>query len=513
MTFIRAIIIFAACILLQTEFLSAQKQRKIEIVNAETLEFDEKIGNRARRLIGNVVFKHEGAMMYCDSAYFYTEINTVDAYNNVRIDQGDSLSLEGEVLRYEGNTKMAMVRNNVVLRHFNSYLETDSIDFDRNINMGYYYSGGNIYDDDNHLFSKRGYYYADDKDYYAVDNVVLTNPDYVIYCDTLRYNTDTHIAYFYGPTTIISDSNFIYCENGYYNTELNLASFSENAYLISQQTILKGDSLFYNRNNRMGQAFKHVSITDTIENVTAYGHYGWYYEDPQKAMLTDSVLVEYVNEGDTLFMHSDTIYIDIDSADHKLIRAFGMVQVYRYDLQARCDSLVYCSADSVVEMFGSPVLWAEENQLTGEKMELHFADGKANYAEITGYAFIVQPEDSLNYNQIQGRRLIAYINNNDVYRVDIFNDSQTLYFIRDESSEEITGVNKTLCTNMVVYRNEKKIEKIVFYEKPDGIIIPIEQLTEADAFLKDFRCLEQYRPKSKDDIFIWIPISTKTTEK
>lgn len=506
MQLLRVLSVLLLCILLQHTVAKAQKQRKIEIVDAGTLEYDERIGNRAKRLKDHVVFSHEGAMMYCDSAYFYSETNSVRAFNNIRIEQGDSLGMSGTNMRYDGNTRMAKVRDNVVLKHYGSYLKTDSLNFDRNINMAYYFNGGNIYDGDNHLVSKRGYYYSDDKDYFAVDDVVLTNPKYKIICDTLRYNTETGITYFYGPTTIVSDSNTIYCENGYYDTKLDLASFSENACLYSGQQILCGDSLFYDRNLRMGKAFNNVSVIDTLENVTAYGNYGIYYEDPQKAMLTDSVLVVYVNEGDTLFMHSDTVHIDIDSANNKLVRAFRHVQVFKDDVQARCDSLVYNSADSVSEMFGKPVVWSQGNQLSGEKMIVHFCDDKADYAEITGYALIVQQEDSVYFNQIQGRHLIAYLRDNDVYKVEIYNDSQTIYFIRDDKTQELSGLNKIVCTNMVIYREDKKVERIQFFEKPDGIIIPIDQLKEPDAFLIDFKWYEQYRPQGKDDIFIWVPI-------
>jgi len=101
---------------------------------------------------------------------------------------------------------------------------------------------------------------------------------------------------------------------------------------------------------------------------------------------------------------------------------------------------------------------------------------------------------------------VAYFRDNDVCRVEIYNDSQTIYFIRDENTQELTGLNKIFCTDMIIYREDKKVERIKFFEKPDGIIIPIDQLKEADAFLKDFKWYEKYRPQSKDDIFMWIPI-------
>ena len=482
---------------------TAQQIRKIEIISAKSMEYDEKIGNRAMRLIGDVVLKHEDAYMYCDSGYLYRETNSFKAFNNVKILQGDSLLLTGTSLDYFGNTKLAKMRDSVVLKHYNSYLETDSLNYDRNDDVAYYFGGGEIFDIENHLVSKRGYYYTNDKEYIAVDSVILVNPQYKMYADTLKYNTETEIAYFYGPTNIISDSNFIYCENGFYDTRKDLSAFSENAYLINGEQTLKGDSLFYDRNKRMGEAFINVSVIDTVENLIAEGNYALYFETPQHAMLVDSVFVTYITDGDSVFMNADTVLIDIDTADNKLIRAYRHVQVFKSDAQARCDSLVYNSVDSISEMFGKPIIWAEGNQLTSDKMELHFVDDEAHHVIMMGYAFIVNPEDTVHFSQIKGRKLVAYFRENDIYKIDIFNDSQTLYYVRDEETEELIGRNKVVCNDMVVFRNNKTVEKILFYDKPDGNLTPIEQLLPENSFLPDFIWLDEYRPKSKFDIFYW----------
>ncbi|MDD4217769.1 MAG: OstA-like protein, partial [Bacteroidales bacterium] len=191
-----------------------KKPAKVEIVHANSLEYDESTGVKAKKLLGKVVFKHEEAFMFCDSAYFYDNTNTIEAYSNVRIKQGDTILFIGKYLEYDGNSKIAKMRDSVILKHRESLLLTDSLDYDRNLDIAYYFNGGKIFHDNNKLYSRRGYYFLKKKDYYAVDTVVLVSPQYDIYSDTLRYNTDSAISYFYGPTDIVADSNFIYCENG-----------------------------------------------------------------------------------------------------------------------------------------------------------------------------------------------------------------------------------------------------------------------------------------------------------
>ncbi len=484
----------------------SQSVRKIEIIRANSLEFDQRTGIQAKRLLGNVVFKHDEAFMFCDSAYFYDQKNFIEAFSNVRIIQGDSLLLFGQRLSYDGETKIAKMRDSVILKHQGAFLLTDSLDYDRVLDVGYYFQGGTIFDGDNRLRSRRGYYYAKENVYYAVDTVRLRNPQYTIFSDTLKYDTETSIAYFFGPTHIVSDSNFIYCENGFYNTETDVASFSENAWLKSGQNILRGDSLFYDRKIRFGEAFQNVSVHDSVENITAYGHYGYYFEEPQFAMLTDSVLVVYVSEGDSIFMSSDTVYISVDNADNKLVRAFYKVQVYKSDMQARCDSLVYSSADSIAELFYDPVVWLENAQLTADFMSMHFIDNDPVKAILDQSAFIIEHVDSVYFNQVKGRKIIAHIRDKEVYKAEIFANAETLYYVEDEEEQELMAQNKVLSSNITVFISDKSIDRIWFYEKPDGHTIPLELLTNEQLYLKDFKNLEKYRPKSKNDIFIWLPI-------
>jgi lipopolysaccharide export system protein LptA len=333
--------------------------------------------------------------------------------------------------------------------------------------------------------------------------VVLKNPQYVLYSDSLRYNTESAIAYFYGPTNIVSDSNYIYCENGNYNTQSAQAAFSENAWLRSGSNYLMGDSLFYDRKIRYGEAFMNVSVIDTVENLNAYGDYGYYYENPRNAMLTENAEVIYVSDGDSIFMHSDTVYISVDSLDYKLIRAFYKVQVFKSDVQARCDSLTFYSKDSIAHMFYKPVIWSEKNQITADHIEVHFLNKSPDKFFLNGNAFSIEQYDSVHFNQMKGRKISGYIVEKKIRKVDLHNDCQTIYYVVDEEVNQIIALNKVVSTNMTIWFKDDKIERIWFYEKPDGETIPIEQLKNEQTLLKDFRWLDEYRPKAREDIFIW----------
>jgi lipopolysaccharide export system protein LptA len=220
----------------------AQAPKQVE-QTAEYMEFDQNIAGGAYRLISNVKFTHEGAQMYCDSAYYYPGSNSLDAFSRVHINQADTMNLYGEFLHYDGNTRIAQVRRNVRLVGRNTKLTTRALDFDLGRNIGYYTSHADIESGENQLSSQQGYYYSNQNMYYFRDSVILRNPDYTMYSDTLKYNTTTNVAYFFGPTDIIGDSSYIHCEDGWYNTETNKSMLKEKALVKNKKQIIKGDSL------------------------------------------------------------------------------------------------------------------------------------------------------------------------------------------------------------------------------------------------------------------------------
>ncbi|MFC2099034.1 OstA-like protein [Bacteroidota bacterium] len=287
--------------------LQAQEKRQVEILNSDYMEFDRNIGSGVVKYVGDVAFKQEDMLLYCDSAWFFSEENIVLAYDSVHIIQADTLHLYGDILKYYGNEKLAEVRENVTLIDKETVLTTDHLDFDLESNVGYYEHHGHLVNGDNTLDSERGYYYSNIKTVYFMDSVVIVNPDYDIYADTLRYNTVTEVAHFLGPTEILSPDNYIYCENGWYDTKNNISQFNENAYLESSGQYLSGDSLYYERDLGMGKAFESVELYDSASNVILRGKYAIYFEEPEYAMLTDSTLLIQISDEDSLFVHADTL--------------------------------------------------------------------------------------------------------------------------------------------------------------------------------------------------------------
>ncbi len=499
-------LVFIFLLVLEIFFVSelvAQQKEQINIKNSDLFEFGKNRVGGARRFIGNVIFEHQNATMYCDSAYLYSKKNIIHAYSNVHVSRGDTIHLYGDYMLYNGNTNIGKFRNNVRMEDDQTTLYTDSLNFNNALNIGYYFEGGRIINEENTLTSDIGYYYSNDDLFFYKDDVVLVNPDYTIYCDTLKYNTEQKKAYFLGPTDIFSEENYIYAENGWYKTAEKKFQFNQNARLENKEQILTGDSLYYDELFGLGIAIQNVVMTDTVENIILKGNYAFYIKEPESILITDSaLLIQVSNLTDSLFLHADTISSKYDTSGiHRILKAYHKVQIYKEDFQARCDSMVYNFKDSVITMHTDPVIWAEGNQMTAEKVEIHMKDDELDFFRLIKTAFIISQKDTSSYDQIRGKEMFGYIRNRQLHRIDVFGNGQTIYFTVDEKEDEIIGVNFAEGSDLKIYMKNGALSRINLIKQPAGTLYPLDQLAQKK--LKDFRWLEQLRPKSKKDIFYW----------
>ena len=467
-------------------------------------EYDKAIGPEVQRILGNVIFRHDSTWLYCDSAYLNEEKNTVHAFGNVHVKASDTLNLFGDSLRYDGNTKVAKFKSNVKLVDNQTILTTDTLVYDRKTRIAQYDYWGKIVNDKNILVSKHGYYYTDRKEFFFKEKVIMINPDHIMHSDTLKYNTVTEVSWFFGPSTIVSKDkeDSIYCENGWYNTRYDQARFSKRAKIYHKEQFLTGDSLYYERKNGFGQAFRHAFLFDTLQNVALTGNYGEIRRREGFAFMTDSAMAIIIEKKkDSLFLHSDTIRGTFDDNQNiKNVFAFYRAKFYRSDLQGMCDSMVYHGPDSTFFMYHEPVIWSEKNQLTGDTVSLTLRNGQLDSMVFYNSAFIISMDDTNKFNQIKGRNMIAHFLRNQLYRIRILGNAETIYFTR-EDDRSLIGINKAVSSDMLIFLDDNKLKSITYIGEPSAVLYPEKDVSPYDLRLRNFRWLEQYRPRQKSDIF------------
>jgi lipopolysaccharide export system protein LptA len=291
--------LFVYILLLVAATATAQRKPKTTIVNLIRSNRTVGVKRNGEDVIKvyQGVFQQENSTLRSDSAYFYPQKNSFDAFGNVNINQGDTLNVYGDKLYYNGNTHVALVTDNVRLVDRDATLTTNYLTYNTATRIGTYTGGGKLVNKDNTLISKNGYYFASTRDAYFRYNVVLTTIDATIRTDTLRYNSGTRISYFYGPTHIIGkDKDTLYTEKGDYNTITEQAFFSRKNLYTQTTKSLKGDSLFFDRLKGYGRAVRNVTFNDNEQKVTIKGHLGTYYKSNERVVITQSPYAIFITE-------------------------------------------------------------------------------------------------------------------------------------------------------------------------------------------------------------------------
>jgi len=478
---------------------------KVYLLHSDVLK-KNKLNPEAQILVGDVAFRHDSIYMYCDSACFYEKTNSLEAFDNVKMVQGDTLFLYGDYLFYDGNTQIAQVRNNVRMENRTITLETDSLNYDRIANLGYYFDGGSLMDEENVLTSDWGEYSPATKMSVFNFDVKLLNPKFTLTSDTLRYNTVSKVASIVGPSNIESDENHIYSELGFYNTQFGQAELLNRSVLTNDGKQLTGDSLFYDRNRGYGEAFFNVEFSDTINKNMLRGNYCRYNELTEYAFATDRAVAVDFSQGDSLFLHADTLqlytyHLDTDSMFREM-RAFHKVRIYRTDVQGVCDSLVFSSKDTCLTMYEDPILWNAQQQLLGEEIRVYMNDSTIDWAHIQNQALSVEKLDSVNFNQVAGKEMKAYFKDGEMRQVDVINSVRVVYYWMEKDST-LMGMNVSETSELSVFLENRKMKKMLMKPKTNGTFYPMDQLPADKMKLDNFAWFDYVRPLDKMDIFNW----------
>lgn len=469
-----------------------------------------KNGERIDRVIDNVVFVQNTTTIYCDSAWFYKSRNVVEAFGRVRIVEGDSITITARHLEYDGNTKKAKLRNNVVFTKLaRARLYTDFLDYDRMANEARYYNGGRLVDSINTLVSRKGYYDATSNFASFKRDVKVTNPDYIMTSDSLRYNAHTKIIYFVTETDVVDkDTNTFNYQSGLYNT-LTRTFDSSKGKGRSQNYTIEGDKFFFDDIKKISKVRGNVVMKSLEENMTIYSQASDTYNNNFAKVYDRAYIAKVTEEGDTLFITADTL-VSIDDVDPKKKRllAYHNVKIFKNDLQGKADSLEYRSADSILYFYNKPVLWSDGNQMTADSISMLIENNSISKIFMDFNSFVISQDTSQNFNQIKGRKMIADFRKGKLNKVFVNGNGESIYFALDEKTGLLTGMNNVLCSNIIIRFRDGKVSNISFIKQPDGNFIPPHEITEENTRLTDFKWRADERPIKSDVVKVQAPAPT-----
>jgi hypothetical protein len=526
-------------VLLNTVAVNAQQRvdtlqagKILNVLFADRMNFQKlDSGNQFISLVGNVKVNQGKTLFYADSAVLNQKLNTLEAFGHVHINDADSVQTYSDYLKYLGKEKKAYLKKAVKLTDGKGVLTTDELEYDVNTKIGTYLKAGKVVNGTTVLTSKEGYYYGETRDVYFKNKVVLTDPDYKIYTDTLLYNTYTNVATFVCPTRIITGSRKIKTRDGYYDLKNKKAYFGKRPEIEDSTGTLKADEAAYNDSTGKGE-FKGNVVYKGKDSASGYDLISNKLETDSKKgsfRATQSPILIIKQSKDSIFVRADTLYSarlsdllmeksvpnvrdtiigtflkidkkDTDSTSDKFFEAYSHVRIYSDSMQAVGDSLFYGLKDSVFRLFKTPVAWAQENQISGDTIYLYMANKKPEKIKVWEHAMAISHAGSEFYNQVIGKTINAFFVDGKInYLRSKGSPAESVYYGVDDYGK-FFGVNKATSDVIDMYFKDGKPDKVVFRNKLEGTTYPMRQVDHELIKVKGFKWLEKRRPKTKFQI-------------
>lgn len=481
-------------------------------------------------LTGNVTFSKGGMLMYCDSAHYFPGSESMDAFSNVRMVQGDTLEVTGDSMIYRSYDQLARLFGNPVkMRNRDVTLETEEFTYDLFSEFGYYTVGGVLTDAQNRLVSLEGEYVPATKEATFYTNVKLNsitegNDTLYIYTDTLYYNTASHIAELNSPSLIINKTDTIFTTDGVYDTNTKVANLYEHSIVrMGRGTTLEGDTLFYDRLAGYGWARGNMALVDSAKQSTLQGDYGYYDQNIDSAYVTGRALAMEYSQGDTLYLHGREIFSfrNIDTIRHQedtiamkpayveydttqIVVAHPRVRFYRSDMQGVCDSMRFEQRDSTLYMFRHPIVWSDERQIFGNVIQLHMNDSTIDRATLPDFGFSAEHVDGEFFNQISGKEMIAYFRDGEMEKIDI-NGNVEAIMLPQESDSTYNKIINTESSYLTADFKNRELLRMKMWPETSGTVTPLYLAKKSLYYLSKFKWYTGIRPLSPEDVFIIPP--------
>lgn len=504
--------------------------RTIEIISAKNLR-QITLGNGSvfQTLAGNAKVKQGNTILEGDSIVLDKALGIAEVFGNVHINDADTVNTYSQYLKYIGNEQMAYLSNDVRLSDGRAKLTTNNLEYNLKTGIATYKNGGKVVNEKTTLSSEEGVYYSDTKDAFFKRNVHLTDPKYNMTADSLRYNTAFKNAYFISPTHIVSDNGIVDTKSGSYNLQTGEAVFLDKTIFRDSTRYISGNKIAIDEKNDMIQIDGNGKFVDSSNNLIVLGNEIHIDKKNSSFLATRKPVMILYQDNDSTYISADTLFsgrrikdstekkvqssldtlqqslsIDVKKQSNDTVRyfiGFHHVRIFNDSLQAVSDSLHYSTVDSAFKLFGSPVCWNNNTQLTGDTIYLKTENQKAKQLYVFFNAMVINKTNDGLYNQMAGKTLNGFFKEGNIDYIRIKGSpAESIFYPQDNDSAYI-GMNRSKGDVIDIIFTNKEINKIKFINDVDGTLYPMNQIPAAVKFLKNFKWQDERRPKNKLELF------------
>lgn len=448
-------------------------------------------GKKLLILWQDVKFQHKTTKLHCDSAIYERVNNSFIAYNNVEINENDSLNIYGDSVHYFGNEELAFIYGNVIVKSNKISLQSNQLKYNQKLNQILYMGGARVIDIEKGytIESQKGIYKVSKKNVIFKENVELIHKDYTIKSDTLIYYTDKKTSDIKGNTEITTENSHIKCEKAWFDNVNKNASFKENVIIRDEDQVLQADSVFYNEIKETSYAEGNVEIIDDSNKIVIKGMYGIYDRKNDSINVWGYAEFSQFSKDDTIHIYADRFLNFLDSNETIFI-CYNNAVIDGNFIQGDCDSIYYNKNDSLLKCITQPVIWMDNNQIKGDVVEFKTFDGQIYKMDVINDALIITKKDSIHYDQIKGDQIKGFFTNNELKSLDVDMSGKAIYYTVDEKDSSLNEINFISSESMKINIEKNNISSIKFHKMPKGKTEPFEEGAE-NIYLEEFKVIKK----------------------
>ncbi|HXB29733.1 MAG TPA: OstA-like protein [Puia sp.] len=496
------------------------------IWHSDTLRDFHKDSVAIQSLYGNVKLQSDKTFFYTDSLAMNHKDNFIEAFGHVHINDKDSTDIYSDYMKYFVDTRKIIFQKNVELKDGKGTLSTEELHYDMNLHIGDYYNGGKVVNKSTTVTSREGTYYADTKDVYFKNDVKLKDPAYELSADSLLYNSDNQLATFI-TNTFIRDSSgrTITTRDGFYDMKNHRAHFTKRATITDKGETIIADNIAFDDSTGISIAQGNAVFMDTVQNLTLIANLMISDSKANTFLATQKPIIILKQDQDSIYITGDTVFSapipdsvlktqdsvqgmaivrtakNPNDSSLRYLQVYHHVRIYSDSLQAVADSVYYSGLDSIFRLFINPVAWAGGYQITGDTMFLYTKNKKPDRLYVFENSLVVGKSYTNMYNQIKGNTLNGYFKDGVIDYMRSKGSAEAIYYIKDDSMA-LVGVNRVNKADIIdmIFLN-KQLNKVVLRRDADGIMYPIKKVNLDEMKLRNFKWLEDRRPKTKYELF------------
>lgn len=487
---------------------------------------------REARLFGKVVLDHKGRRLFTDTLVYDLK-EKVARYETGGLLIAETTRLRSRVGFYRVRSELAYFRDSVQVVDDQFELSADSLYFMADIQRALFAGPTLIDQEGRKIYCEDGFYDVPSGKAEFLTNARYRSSTERVRADSIRVFQKTNEVILSGRAFFKDEKQEASADYIYHNDSTDITELKGNAFFTNKEKQVQGPWIFYNGKTGEIRTRGRTMLTDSVSALIAesidyddergigiaVGRVRYVDSVGKWALEADSVLYkdreEYIKamgvrrpimqidmEGDTMHICADTIlsYRDTTTLDSsRMMLAYNDVRIYKSDLQGLSDSLAYREVDSVFRFFGQPMMWSDTSQFEGDTILLTLRDKKVDKMFLRLNAFMVQSPDLQFFNQIKGRWITAFFAANEVDKLHVEGNAESIYYGQDDD-EAYIGVNQSESSSFWVYFHNKQVDRIVFLQKPKASLIPMKDAMANPPVLEGYRWVEDVRPSGVGDL-------------